>query len=388
MGHHTPADSGAPAEPTTLSEHLLRSATVVPGAIALCHKTRGRWIAWTWRDWRTEVGRVVAALSARGFRPGDVVAIGAAPSPQALAVTLAAHTLGGVALWTKLEGYAPVASPSVAEPRFGFAQDESALAKLRTRLGLGGSWTLGLHTADHGSPDDPAAPVRGYAAAVAPADPAADGVGWARPQDVAFVFPDRVAGPSTSTHAALLAQARAWLVARGSIGRLAFTAEAPTSAAVAAFFAGWLVGGFSLGLPEDPTTADLDRRELQPEVVAATAPAYERLARQVTDGLPPVDTFLRRTVDAGLASAKRWGQWTMRRPLRDVMGFRAAKTALVLGAPPPAAAQELFASLRIALWPLAARAPGPDDAVYPEAGGAADSPAALSPPAATLGELT
>jgi len=358
MEHHP---TNEPDEPGSLPDHLARSAARQAGAIALCHKARGGWVAWTWRDWNAEVKRVAAALATRGFRPGDVVAIAAHPSPQALAVTLAAQTLGGAAMWLDPEftQRPSIRGPAVEKIRFGFARDEAALAQLRARLGLGEPWTLGLHTADHGSPDDAAAAVRTYAAAAAEGDTFEESPRWARASDVAFwIEGDGLnRAPSVLTHGTLADAGLAWLAAAGPVSAgVAFVAEAPTTAAVAAFFAGWLVGGFPLGLPEDPTTADTDRQELQPCIVAATGGAFGKFARRVTDSLPPPDTLSRRALDAGLSSRARWGGWVVRRRLREVLGLRRAEVALVLGDPSPPATASLFAALRILLRTLSAAA--------------------------------
>lgn len=402
MDHHPQAMTGAeaPPLPVTLPEYLARSSASLPGAIALVHKSNGGWVAWTWREWHAEVARIGAALTARGFRPEDVVAIAAGPSPQALAVTLAAQALGGAALWLDVEAARPSStiSGSPVAIRFGFAADEAALASLRSRLGLADAWTLGLHTADHGSPDDPDRAIRPYAAVVAATAPPDEPLAWARSSDIAFRFaPLGVTGgspaaPSVASHASLIDSARAWLHARGPVDRLAFTAEAPTSADVAIFFAAWLVGGFPLGLPEDATTANADRRELRPGVVAATGIAYGRLAQQVADELPPPGTLLRRALDVAFASPSRWGQWTVRRPLREVIGFRYARVALVLGPPPPDAAQALFATLGVPLHRLSTAGGGPAQAVAPADDvslpglGSTNGPA-LGLSAASLGEL-
>jgi hypothetical protein len=305
-----------------------------------------------------------------------VIAVATGPSPQALAVTLAAQALGGTAIWLDPEagGTGTLDGARLPETRFGFARDDAALIKLRARLGRSDAWTLGLHTAEHGSPDDPTAPIRSYAAAASSGAPGG-WPEWARPEDGAFLTaPEQGgAGPSVLTHAQLIDAARLWLAgAEDVVGRLAFTAEAPRTDAVATFFAAWLVGGFSLALPEDASTANLDRRELQPSIIAATGTAYGRLARKVADQLPPPDTLLRRALDVGLATPGRWGEWAVRRPLREVLGLARVRTALVLGAPSSEAAQSLFGSLGIALraWPDGG------SGKFPPA-----TPAEISPPA-------
>jgi hypothetical protein len=307
-------------------------------------------------------------------------------------VTLAAQGLGGAAVWVDStdaregdgagdarETSTESISPTVSRARFGFARDEAALGELRARIGISGPWALGLFTAEHGSPQEgPAAALRGYADAVAgDGGPRQPPPSRARPSDAAV----HVLGRAQSlTHAALVAAARAWLEANEiGAGHRAFTWEAPTTEAAAIFIASWLAGGLSLTLPEDAATADADRREDQPTIVAATAAAYERLWQQIADNLPAPGTWLRRAVDAGLVSAagqrirRAFGAWIVRRPLRKVIGFGRAELAVVLDAAPPSpAAQASFARLGV---PLRALSPGSS----PEVAGAA---ARFSPPAA------
>ncbi len=167
-------------------------------------------------------------------------------------------------------------------------------------------------------------------------------------------------GAEALTQAGLIAAARTWLDAHG-VGAedRAFTGEAPTTEATAIFIAGWLVAGIALILPEDATTADADRREAQPTIVAATAASYEQLRQRIADNLPAAGTRLRAAVDAGLTASPRnrarraLGGWLVRRPLREILGFRRAALALVLDEePPPVAAQELFAQLGVPLRAL------------------------------------
>jgi long-subunit acyl-CoA synthetase (AMP-forming) len=171
-------------------------------------------------------------------------------------------------------------------------------------------------------------------------------------------------GAGPLTQAGLIGAARSWLEANGvRAADRAFIGEAPTTEAAAIFIAGWLVAGITLILPEDPTTADADRGEAQPTIVAAIGATYERLQQRVADNLPAAGTRLRTAVDAALATSpgdrvrRALGGWLLRRPLRGILGFRRAALALVLDdAPPPAETRELFAQLGV---PLRALAQGP-----------------------------
>jgi acyl-CoA synthetase (AMP-forming)/AMP-acid ligase II len=395
-----PTASSTTTSSATLPEHLARWGAERGRAVALRHKEHGVWVTSTWGDVQAEVARVAGALADRGFERGDVVAVASALSPQALAVTLAAQGLGGAALWVEPEALGErdaeasasddAVSPSARAARFGFARDEAALIALRARFGAA-RWALALFTAEHVSPheegDDATSAVRAYADAAADVDVAAAPRPArlpANPDDSAFLFVGGAAGgvatgadgrpvaPSL-TQAASIAGARAWLEAEAvGAGGTAFAWEGPTTAAAAIFLAGWLVAGFTLSLPEDATTADADRREVQPTIVAATGTAYERLQQQVADNLPRPGGLIRRAVDAGLASTAggvrgALGSWLVRRPLREVLGLRRVAVALELGASAPAAAQELLARLGVPLraLPVAATAePGAAEAPF------------------------
>src|SRR4051794_13824906 len=278
------------AAPATLPEYLARWASHRARAVALRHKVHGSWRAWTWGDLQAEVARVAAALGARGFERGEVVAVASDLSPQALALALAAQGLGGAALWVEPEavgqpeggaGRSEAIAPGGSPVRFGLARDEAGLVALRARVGAG-PWTLGLLTAEHGSShqeeDDAESAVRAYAAVAAGVEVGAalrSGRLRAHAGDPAFFFPaaatvggDRSSAAASLTQAASIAGARAWIEAEAvGVRGVAFAWEGPTTAAAATLLAGWLVAGFTLCLPEDATTVDADRREAQPTMV-------------------------------------------------------------------------------------------------------------------------
>ena len=312
-------DATLAAAPATLPEYLAHWAATRARAIALRHKSLGVWIDWTWVDLLEEVERVAVALDARGF--------------GSLAMRRCFPLACPHGPWRRRSRHADTSSGAViwAEPA-GARQplDESAEA---------GPPALARFTPDALGGAAHAPPLR------------------AQPDDTAF----RVSESTLSlTHAALIAAARGWLDGDDvRAGDRAFTAEAPTTEAAVVFLAGWLVAGIVLILPEDATTADADRREAQPTIVAASEAAYEKLRQRVADNLPAAGTRLRTVVDAGLTASTRnrarraLGGWLVRRPLRELLGFRRAALALVLDQePPPVAAQELFAQLGVPLRAL------------------------------------
>ncbi|WP_346284656.1 AMP-binding protein [Zoogloea sp.] len=88
--------------------HLDTWAAARPGALALLHKRRGRWMAWRWADVRREVAELSAALAARGFGPGERLALAGPFEPTLVLLALGARNAGGevVAVSPDLSGQA------------------------------------------------------------------------------------------------------------------------------------------------------------------------------------------------------------------------------------------------------------------------------------------
>lgn len=75
-------------------EHVARHAMVRPDDVALCFEEHRL----TWRHLHERVGRLAAAFSARGVGPGDRVAIFMTNRLEVVETTLAANTLGAIAV--------------------------------------------------------------------------------------------------------------------------------------------------------------------------------------------------------------------------------------------------------------------------------------------------
>lgn len=90
--------------------HLDTWAAARPGTLALLHKRRGRWMGWRWADVRREVAELSAALAARGFGPGERLALAGPYEPTLILLALAARRAGGevVAVSPGLSGKALV----------------------------------------------------------------------------------------------------------------------------------------------------------------------------------------------------------------------------------------------------------------------------------------
>jgi len=162
------------------------------------------------------------------------------------------------------------------------------------------------------------------------------------------------------THAELLQQGQRLVLAE----KLNEQEEALAARAFAAsgqaryLLAPWLIAGFCLNFPENLSTRDNDRRELGPTLVAGTAQTYGRLHELVLSRLPQPGSVQRRLVDWALDKQpgkvrKVLGEWLVRRPLRDVMGFTRTRAPLLVGEPLPITTLDFFAALGIEVraWP-------------------------------------
>jgi long-subunit acyl-CoA synthetase (AMP-forming) len=363
--------AAVPGTPDTLPGWLRTQASLRGDAVALRHKRLGVWRPRTWREVEEEVLRLAAVLTARGFGPGDGLIALTHPRPQAAYVALAAQWLGGTVV--PLDPTQDVASlENVLErlgPRFAFAEGEEQVLLLR-RVSARSSPLALLLFADarglvHGSDSEilsyEEATDQAATAGSAPPGPVARG------DQTAFVF-CRTDGAAQRaepvvdavTHEDLLQLGRALAEAERLDDRLeALVSRVFAHSAHARYvLAPWLLTGFRINFPENTATRDHDRRELGPTMVVGTAETYGRLERRIADNLPPPGTLRRRLVDWALGSPTGFlrrvlGEWLVRRPLRDVIGFSRVSVPLVVGPPLEGRAAELFSRLGIDVraWP-------------------------------------
>lgn len=363
MGTFTDTPEAVPASlPQWLQQQALRHGTEV----ALRHKHLGVWQERTWAQVANEVHRLASALQTRGFSVGATLTIISRPRPQALLAALAAQWLGGVAsLFDPLETAAEQVQRLVTlQPDFVLVEGLEEMQRLRAAQV---AVRVLVYLDKRGLSDStPFAQALDYAALLAER-PIADLVQRGQALQTAFVF-YRGTGQAIEeqrvSHAELLQEGQR-LVAREGLGRQeeALAARAFASGGQARYLlAPWLIAGFRLNFPENLATRDRDRRELGPTLVAGTRETYERLHRYALERLPAPGSRSRGLVDWALAAQpgplqRYLGDWLVRRPLRDVLGFSRTRAPLLVGDALPPDAEAFFQALgiRVRQWGDAAR---------------------------------
>ncbi|MBH2018433.1 MAG: AMP-binding protein [Burkholderiales bacterium] len=356
--------NAASAAPATLPHWLLCQSHQQAGRIALRHKRLGVWQQRSWRQAADEVHRLATALRASGFAEGSTLAILSRPRPEALLAALAAQWLGGVAaLLDPLEAAAgQIALLRALQPQAVFAEGLQEIERLQASALTSG---LVLYADGRGvtSPNPAGLALADYTQlALRETD-----CPWpvqAHAERTAFAFYRHAASGQIEqqriTHAELLQQGRRLVLAE----KLGADEEALAARAFAAsgqaryLLAPWLIAGFCLNFPENLATRDNDRRELGPTLVAGTLETYTRLHELVQSRLPQPGSVQRRLVDWALtaqpgAARRVLGEWLVRRPLRDVIGFTRTRAPLLVGEPLSNNAQAFFAALGIEVraWP-------------------------------------
>ncbi|WP_053179696.1 AMP-binding protein [Pseudomonas kilonensis] len=358
MGTFTDTLDTAPA---SLPQRLQQQAHRHGADVALRHKHLGVWQERSWAQVADEVRRLASALQARGFSAGATLTIISRPRPQALLAALAAQWLGGVASM-----FDPLEAAAEQVPRLGTLQPDFVLVEgleemLRMRAAQVAARVL-VYLDKRGLADStPFVQALDYAALVAER-PTGERAPQGQVLQTAFVF-YRGAGQAIEeqrvSHAELLQEGQR-LVTREGLGRQeeALAARAFASGGQARYLlAPWLIAGFRLNFPENLATRDRDRRELGPTLVAGTRETYERLYRYALERLPAPGSWSRGLVDWALtahpdALQRYLGDWLVRRPLRDVLGFSRTRAPLLVGDALPPQTQAFFQALgiRVRQW--------------------------------------
>ncbi|WP_214512242.1 AMP-binding protein [Pseudomonas brassicacearum] len=353
------------AAPASLPQWLQQQAHRHGADVALRHKYLGVWQERTWAQVADEVRRLASALQARGFSAGATLTIISRPRPQALLAALAAQWLGGVAsLFDPLEVPAEqVQLLGTLQPDFVLVEGLEEMLRLRAAQVVA---RVLVYLDKRGLADStPFVQALDYAALVAER-PTGERAPQGQVLQTAFVF-YRGAGQAIEeqrvSHAELLQEGQR-LVTREGLGRQeeALAARAFASGGQARYLlAPWLIAGFRLNFPENLATRDRDRRELGPTLVAGTRETYERLYRYALERLPAPGSWSRGLVDWALAAhpdalQRHLGDWLVRRPLRDVLGFSRTRAPLLVGDALPPQTQAFFQALgiRVRQWSDAA----------------------------------
>ncbi|MBD9462936.1 AMP-binding protein [Pseudomonas sp. Pdm06] len=371
MGTFTDTLDPAPA---SLPQWLQRQALEHGTDVALRHKHLGVWQERTWVHVADEVRHFASALQARGFAAGATLTIISRPRPQALLAALAAQWLGGVAsLFDPLETAAEqVQRLATLQPDFVLVEGVEEMLRLRAAQVAVGVW---VYLDKRGLSDSaPFAQALDYAA-LAAERPIVDLAPQGQVLQTAFVFyrgSGRAMEEQRVSHAELLQEGQR-LLAREGLGRQeeALAARAFASGGQARYLlAPWLMAGFRLNFPENLATRDRDRRELGPTLVAGTRETYERLHRYALERLPEPGSWSRGLVDWALAAQpgllqRHLGNWLVRRPLRDVLGFSRTRAPLLVGDALPPETQAFFQALGIKVrqWDDGARWQAPPNLV-------------------------
>ncbi|TBW13054.1 long-chain fatty acid--CoA ligase [Azotobacter chroococcum subsp. isscasi] len=369
---------GGERVPASLPEWLQWQARRQGAGIALRHKRLGIWQARSWAQLAAEVRGLAGALQVRGFAGDAQLVVLSRPRPEALLAALAAQWLGGSA--ALLDPLEPAAGQQELlrelQAEFVFAEGLEELERLR---GTGLAPRLAFYADARGVKAQ--AGEQDYARLLA-------GSGTAQPElpaqagRGAFVFyrqgPDGRRERQLVGHAELLREGRRLVQAE----QLGAHEEALAARAFAAggqaryLLAPWLIAGFRLNFPESLATRDNDRRELGPTLVAGTRETYGRLYEQVLARLPPAGSASRRLVDWALDGRpgllrRVFGDWLVRRPLRDVLGFSRTRAPLLVGEPLPPDVEAFFAGLGVAVraWPDPAEWHSPSAQPAPATGG-------------------
>ena len=360
--------------PASLPQWLQRQALEHGTDVALRHKHLGVWQERTWAHVADEVRHFASALQARGFAAGATLTIISRPRPQALLAALAAQWLGGVAsLFDPLETAAEqVQRLATLQPDFVLVEGVEEMLRLRAaQVAVG----VRVYLDKRGLSDSaPFAQALDYAA-LAAERPIVDLAPQGQVLQTAFVFyrgSGRAMEEQRVSHAELLQEGQR-LLAREGLGRQeeALAARAFASGGQARYLlAPWLMAGFRLNFPENLATRDRDRRELGPTLVAGTRETYERLHRYALERLPEPGSWSRGLVDWALAAQpgllqRHLGNWLVRRPLRDVLGFSRTRAPLLVGDALPPETQAFFQALGIKVrqWDDGARWQAPPNLV-------------------------
>jgi long-chain acyl-CoA synthetase len=334
---------------------------------AVRHKRRGLHHVVTWGELEAQVERLAGGLSAEGFDDGSLLLTLGELRVEWLLAVLAVHRLGGTVLPVEPEASDEALRAAAETTRARFVLVEGA-RELERVLALRGALAadarfffieprgipasqpqlrrLELLTAS----DQPGELV---AVPLAPAfvrfEPAGDGTRRSAAHHGTLLEEAREA------HHSLSAEDELWLDAS-----LGFGPERLIG------LAAWLDAAARLGLGESPDTRQQDRRELGPTRIVASTEWYEALWRDAERRLPrpgsPARALVSWALRVGQVGHGRFAGFMARvlvlSGLGDALGLVRVQKALLSGAPPSSAVEQLFAALRVPLLREGARPGG------------------------------
>jgi acyl-CoA synthetase (AMP-forming)/AMP-acid ligase II len=245
-------------------ERLIEAARQAPDAVALRHKHRGAWNAWSWRSIVVAVDGFASGLGRQGVGAGSPVAFAGELSPNFLIGVLAAHALGATVLSVAPEAPASaIAALFDAQPiRLAVVQGRTTLAAWLEAVAVAGN---GLPIVfDHATPDG-----RSPHAAVLPI---------AQIRDAAPEYDWAKALPEASMAAG-----------RKPILWVEATTDWPESLDVV--IEAWLASGDTLALPELLAAAARDRSETRPHRWIASPDRVALACAEILGRLPQSGSF-------------------------------------------------------------------------------------------------
>jgi len=274
----------------TLPRLLRRNAATMGARPAIREKRHGIWQTLTWSAYETLVLDIARVLAARGFRPGDRLAIIGDNRPRLYAALLAAQSLGGIGLplWPDADPDTIAGTLNHARVRVAVAEDQEQIGKLLAAKDQLPDLELAVSLDPRAARDGDAAWLIDFAtlqqqgeASAAPVDSIVDG----RPDDVALLL-CRAGQPGVMlSHANLLSAARAIAEVedvRPTDETLCFLPMAWIGDMLYSLTLGLSVG-CTCNCPESPETAARDLREIGPNFQAAPPVVWEAWLRAAED---------------------------------------------------------------------------------------------------------
>jgi long-chain acyl-CoA synthetase len=270
--------STAAASSTNTLDRLIEAARRDPKSVALRHKRRGAWDAWSWRSIAVAVDRFASGLHRHGVEAGSVVAFAGEINPTFLIGALAARAMGAAV--TSIEPGAK--TPAIAAlleglpVRLAVVQGREALAEwIQAGTTAGKSIPIAF---DHVTPEGrsphpsvlPIANLRDHAAEQ----------GWAETIGAASTSPRR--------------KPTIWIEA---------TTDWPDGLNVIADL--WLASGEILALPELLAASARDRSEIGPNRWIASSERLAAASAEIIGRLPPSGGLAARIVARAIGSASR-----------------------------------------------------------------------------------
>jgi long-chain acyl-CoA synthetase len=330
----------------TLHGLVASNAETRGGATAIREKRRGIWQSWTWREVHQDAQRIAAALSRRGIRPGDRIALLSDNRPNLFIASVGIQSAGAVPspLYQDANATEVAAWLGMLQPRAVFVENQEQVDKVLSLIEGCPSIETIIYDRDRGLGHyrDPRllslqALKREGETSPPPSLPSID------PGQPAFVFFSAgTSGASQAivhSHASLLARAQAAIQAEG------FSASDTTVAYLSPgwschLFLSWILPvatGSCVCCPEAADTLLNDLREIAPTRFVGTPRVLELVKRQVEDRISDTGGFSERLFRRGVALAESGASSTglygavIFAPLRDFLGMSRIRGAYAVG---------------------------------------------------------